>query len=213
MTAQLIALTEPASPAAEAYRRLRVNLTTPAQGAPPRTLMVVAASPDVEKLAVVANLAVTFARVGKRVVVVDADLRDPGLHTVFGVASEPGLSNVLRAPALGLPLQETGVPGLRVLASGPLVEVPSELLASPAVGDIIARLRDEADIVLFDVPPVIAATDAAELAPQVDGVLLVVAAGRTKRDDARRALELLTRVGAPVIGATLVNAPAGNRLA
>jgi non-specific protein-tyrosine kinase len=81
------------------------------------------------------------------------------------------------------------------------------------VGDIIARLRDEADIVLFDVPPVIAATDAAELAPQVDGVLLVVAAGRTKRDDARRALELLTRVGAPVIGATLVNAPAGNRLA
>jgi non-specific protein-tyrosine kinase len=206
MTAQLIALTDPASPAAEAYRRLRVNLT--AQGAPPRALMVAAASPSAGKAAVVANLAVTFARVGKRVVVVDADLREPGQHTLFGVAAEPGLSNALRVPGATLSLQETAVPGLRVLAGGPAVEVPSELLASPAARAIITRLREEADVVLFDVPPVVTATDAAELAPQMDAVLVVVTAGRTKREHARRALELLTRVGAPVIGASLVDVPA-----
>ena len=83
--------------------------------------------------------------------------------------------------------------------------MPSDLLASPAMADLLARLRDEADVVLFDAPPVTLATDAIELATQVDGVLLTVAAGQTKRDDAQRAKEVLEKVGARVVGVALVN--------
>jgi non-specific protein-tyrosine kinase len=98
------------------------------------------------------------------------------------------------------------VSGLRLLAAGPQAAVPSDLLAGPAMGVLIGRLRDEADLVLFDAPPVLLATDAAELAAQVDGVLLTVRAGHTRRDEAQRAKELLEKIGARVIGAALVNA-------
>ncbi len=208
MTTHLVCITDPASPAAEAYRRLRVNLTSPTQGAPLRTLLVAAAGPEPDKAGVVANLAVTFARVGKRVILVDADLRHPAQHTIFGLPNDRGLTTALNAPDLAVPLQDTGVQGLRVLSSGPSVELPSELLASPAMGELVGRLRDAADIILFDAPPVVSATDAAELAGVVDGVLLVVAAGRTKRDQAEQAMQLLNRVGARVVGATLINTPA-----
>ena len=209
MTANLVCITDPSSSAAEAYRRLRVNLTSPTQGAPLEALLVVAAGPEPDKASVVANLAVTFARVGKQVILVDGDLRQPAQHTIFGLPNEQGITTVLSAPSVELPLQETGIEGLRLLSSGPPVELPSELLASPAMAELVARLRQDADIVLFDAPPVVSATDAAELAGAMDGVLLVVAAGRTKRDQAEQALQLLGRVGARVVGATLINAPAG----
>ncbi|MCX7706781.1 MAG: capsular biosynthesis protein, partial [Anaerolineae bacterium] len=104
-----------------------------------------------------------------------------------------------------LPLQATDVPGLRVLTSGPAVAVPSDLLASAGMRRLLARLAEEADVVLLDAPPVTLATDAAELAMQVDGVLLVVTAGKTRRDEAQRARDLLAQVGARLVGATLVN--------
>jgi non-specific protein-tyrosine kinase len=107
-----------------------------------------------------------------------------------------------------LPLQSTEVPGLRVLASGPSLPISSDLIASPAMADLIARLRNEADVVLFDAPPVTLATDAAELATKVDGVLLTVSASHTRRDDARQAKELLERAGARLIGAALINVAA-----
>ena len=241
MTSTLVTLSDPTSPAAEAYRRLRLNLMSPVREASLRTLLVVAAGADAGKASVVANLAVTFARVGQRVILVDCDLRHPAQHTFFGLSNEEGLTTALptgqgqqaggvaasraslppgaasptqvpadtgvRPDARGLPLQETGVPGLRLLASGPVVAVPSEWIASPLMAALIRSLRDDADLVLFDAPPVVLATDAAELATQVDGVLLTVSAGRTKRDDAQRARDLLAKVGARVLGAALVNAP------
>jgi non-specific protein-tyrosine kinase len=153
---------------------------------------------------------------GKRVILVDGDLRQPAQHLIFGLPNDRGLTTALRAPATStraaeLPLQESGVDGLRLLSSGPPVELPSELLASPAMGAVIAQLRDAADIVLFDAPPVVSATDAAELAGKMDGVLLVAAAGRTRRDQAEQALAMLNRVGARVVGATLINVPATSR--
>ena len=164
MTINLVTLTDPTSPAAEAYRRLRVNLMSAGREAPLHTLLVAAAGADPDKAATVANLAVTFAKVGKRVILADCDLRHPAQHTLFGLANDGGRDH--RAPRGGgaLPLQATEVADLRVLTSGPAVEVPSDLLASPAMGRLIARLRDEADVVLFDAPPVTLATDAAELA-------------------------------------------------
>ncbi len=205
MAPNLITLTDPTSPAAEAYRRLRVNLMAVGGELPLRTLLVAAAGPDSDKAAVVANLAVTFAKVGKRVILVDCDLRRPSQHTLFGVSNAAGVTTVIQDEAAVLPLQATSEATLRLLASGPAVAVSADLLASPGMGRLLARLAEEADLVLLDAPPVTLATDTAELASQVSGVLLTVAAGHTKRDDAQRAKELLAQVGARLVGAVLVN--------
>ena len=206
MTLNLVTLNEPASPAAEAYRRLRVNLSAERE-LPLHTLLVVAADSDGDKDSVAANLAVTYARVGKQVILADCDLRRPRQHTVFGAANNEGVTTALTDESAPLPLQATAVPGLRLLTSGPGVEVPSDLLASPAMGRLMARLCEEADVVLLDAPPVAVATDATELASQVDGVLLTVTAGQTKRDAAQRARQLLEQVGARIVGAVLVHVP------
>jgi non-specific protein-tyrosine kinase len=208
MTVNLVVVTDPASPAAEAYRRLRVNLMSAAQEAPLQVLLVAAAGPDPDKSAIVANLAVTFARVGRQVILADCDLRHPALHSLLGLANDAGITSVLDGDETAeLPLQPTEIPNLRVLTSGPAVLVPSDTVASPAMARLIARLRQEADVVLFDSPPVVLATEAVELATQVDGVLLTVSAGRTKRDDAQRAVHLLKRVGARLVGSALANLP------
>jgi non-specific protein-tyrosine kinase len=208
MAVNLVVISDPASPAAEAYRRLRVNLMSAAQAAPLQVLLVAAAGPDPDKSNTVANLAVTFAKVGRRVILADCDLRHPALHTLLGLVNDAGVTTVLDSDdAAELPLQPTEIPNLRVLTSGPAVVVPSDSIASPSMARLIARLRQEADVVLFDAPPVVLATDAVELATQVDGVLLTVSAGRTKRDDAQRAVQLLKRVGARLAGTALVNLP------
>jgi capsular exopolysaccharide synthesis family protein len=208
MAVNLVVVSDPASPAAEAYRRLRTNLMSAGQEAPLQVLLVAAAGSDPDKAGTVANLAVTFAKVGKQVILVDCDLRHPALHILFGLPNDTGVTSVLDGDtAAELPLQPTEVSNLRVLTSGPAVLVPSDSVASPAMAELIARLRQEAEMVLFDAPPVVLATDAAELATQVDGVLLTVSAGRTKRDDAQRAVHLLQRVGARLVGTALVNLP------
>lgn len=205
MTANLISLTDPASPVAEAYRRLRVNLLAAGREAPLKTLLVVAAAADPDKASTVANLAVAFARVGRQVIVADCDLRRPSLHKLFGLDNTRGVTTAVGDAASSLPLHATEVAGLRILTSGPAVDVPADLLASPAMGNLIARMGEEADLVLLDAPPVLEATDAVELAPQVDGVLLTVRAGETRREDAQRAKEQLEKVGARVLGAALLN--------
>lgn len=201
----LITLTDPASPVAEAYRRLRANLMAAGRQAPLQTVLMVAAGPDDAKAQTVANLAVSFARVGTRVVLVDCDLRRPAQHALFGLDNAAGVTTALGRTDGALPLQTTAVPNLRVLPGGPAVEVPADLLASPAMAELIARLRAEADIILFDAPPVTTATDAVELATRVDGVLLTVRAGHTRRGEAQRAKDQLDRVGARLLGVVMVD--------
>lgn len=205
MTANLVTLTSPGSPAAEAFRSLRLNVMAAGRETPLNTLLVAPVGPAADKGLAIANLAVTFAQVGKRVILVDCDLRHPTQHALFGLSNAAGVAAAVRDAVGAAPLQETSVAGLRVLPAGPAVDVPSDLLASPAMARLIAQLASDADIVLFDAPPVTVATDAVELATQVDGVLLTVAAGVTKRDEALRARELLERVGTRVVGAALVN--------
>lgn len=205
MTPDLITLTDPTSPAAEAYRRLRVNLTSAGKKAPLKTVLMVAAGPDAEKAQAVANLAVSFARVGVRVILADCDLRQPAQHLLFGLNNAMGVSTALSEPRAALPLQATTVDNLRVLASGPAVTAPGDVIASPGMAGLLARLREDADIVLLDAPPVTLATDAVELATRVDSVLLTVNAGHTKRGDAQRATEQLAQVGANLLGAVMVN--------
>ena len=172
-----------------------------------RSLLVSSASQDEGKSTTLANLGVTFAQAGNRVVLVDCDLRRPTLHKLFGVPNDQGLTSMLLADqSAALPLLDTPVEGLRLLPSGPPPPNPSELLGSKRLEAAIARLQQEADLLLFDSPPVLAVSDAAVLARKVDAVLLVVSAGRTKRDQASRARQVFDRTGARILGVVLNNA-------
>ena len=115
-----------------------------------QAVLVVAAGPDADKAKVVANLAVAFAKVGKQVIVADCDLDHPAQHTLFGLENAAGVTTALATAGGALPLQETEVTGLRVLTSGPAVAVPADTLASPAMADLVDRLRGQADVVLMD---------------------------------------------------------------
>ncbi len=203
---KLVTLYDPRSPVAEAYRTLRTNIQFYGLDNPIRTILVTSTSPEEGKSTTIANLAVTFAQAGQDVVLVDCDLRRPTLHQYFELAMEPGLTTVIRddsEPASVL--QDTKVEGLRLMASGALPPNPSELIGSQRMGRIIADLREKASIVLFDSPPIVAVTDAAILARKVDGVVLVVSIGRTKRDHAIKAREILEKANARILGAVLNN--------
>ncbi len=203
----LITISNPRSPISEAYRTLRTNLEFSSLDKPIRTMVVTSAAPEEGKSTTLANLAVTIAQAGKKVILVDCDLRRPSLQKIFNARAAAGFTDMMRddAKMSKPPLQETGVPDLRLLTSGTLPPNPSELLASRRMGEVIAALQTQADMVLFDAPPVIAVTDAAVLASKVDAVLLVVSAGKTKREHAKKAKALLEKVNARLIGTVLNN--------
>jgi capsular exopolysaccharide synthesis family protein len=203
----LVTLADPRSPASEAFRTLRTNIQFSSLDKPVRTILVTGVDAGEGKSTTLANLAVVMAQGGKRVVVVDCDLRRPTLHKVFGLAGEPGLTTAILEKTGHAASQKTAVEGLSLVASGPLPPNPSELLGSHRFEEILAALVNEADIVLLDAPPIVAVSDAAVLASKVDGVILVVSAGKTKRDLARRAKSLLEKVNAHILGVVLNNAP------
>jgi len=205
----LITLTDPRSPAAEAYRTLRTNLTFAALDKPIETLLVTSSAPAEDKSIVLANLAVTMAQGEKRVILVDADLRRPSLHDIFGVVNDQGLTTMIVEEAAldDPPLFDTGVDNLWLIPSGPLPPNPADILGSRRMEEAIAKLKARADVVLFDAPPVIAVTDAVVLGTKVDSVLLVVCAGRSRREHVQRARELLERAHVRIVGAVLNDAP------
>jgi non-specific protein-tyrosine kinase len=204
----LITLTDARSPVSEAYRTLRTNLEFTGLDHPIHSLLVASPSADAEKSVTLANLAVIMAEGGRRVILADGDLRRPRLHEVFAVSNQTGLSEILSQDTdlEAITLLDSGIEGLQLLTAGPLPQNPSVLLGSPRMEAVIAALVQRADLVLFDAPPVIAVTDAAVLASQVDGTLLVIRAGATQRDHVQRAKELLEKVNARVVGAVLTNA-------
>ncbi|MDA8188948.1 MAG: CpsD/CapB family tyrosine-protein kinase [Dehalococcoidales bacterium] len=202
----LITITDPKSPVSEAYRTLRTNIQFSSLDKPLRTLLLTSTGPDEGKSTTLANLGITFAQAGNRVILVDCDLRRPSLHEIFGLDNATGLTNLFIEETAGnLPLQSTSVANLRVLTAGQLPPNPSELLGSRRLEKIIEILKTEADFVLFDSPPIIAVTDAAVLARKVDGVLLVISAGKTKRDRAVKARLVLEKVNANILGVVLNN--------
>ena len=203
----LITVADPRSPVSEAYRTLRTNLDFSSLDKPIKTMLVTSAGPGEGKSTVLANLAVTTAQAGRKVILVDCDLRLPTLHNIFDLKNDVGLTTMVVDDAAmeSPPLRDTGVESLQLVSSGPLPPNPSELLGSRRMEEIIAALLERADVVLFDAPPVVAVTDAAVLATKVDGVLLVVNAGGTKRDYARVAKARLEKVNANLLGAVLNN--------
>lgn len=209
---KLITLAEPRSAAAEAYRTLRTNLMFSSVQNPISTLLVTSAAESEGKSLVVANLAVTFAQSGNKTILVDCDLRRPSQHTLWNVPNERGLTTMMleTSAIANPPLVETGIENLLLLPAGPLPPTPADVLSSHRMSEIIGVLKARASYVLFDSPPVLAATDAALLGSKLDGVLLVVRAGHTRREHAARAKQALERVHVRIVGAVLSNAPREN---
>jgi succinoglycan biosynthesis transport protein ExoP len=208
-----VALDQPRSPVAEAFRALRTNVLYSSVDVRLRRVLITSPTPQDGKTTISSNLAVAFAQDEKRVVLIDADLRRPQQHKRFGLPNKAGLSEIaLRGlDGLGQTVQETGVAGLRVLTSGALPPNPAELLGSRKMGEIIDCLLEESDLVLIDTPPVLSVTDAAALAPNVDGVILVVKPGKTQLAALGQTIEALRGVGARILGVVLNDVEPKNR--
>jgi protein-tyrosine kinase len=208
---ELITVSEPRSPVSEAYRALRTNLDFASLDQTLKTLVVTSAGVGEGKSTTLANLAVVSAQAGRRVILVDADLRRPTLHQIFGLDNDTGLTTAMmdEVALASPPLQETGIEGLSVLTSGPLPPNPAEVMGSRRMEEVIAVLTERADQVFFDTPPVVAVTDAAVLATKVDGVLLVISAGKTRREYARTAVQRLEQINARLVGTVLTNVQMG----
>lgn len=201
----LITHLDPKSPVAEAFRTLRTNLQFSALDRELRTLLVTSAGPGEGKSTITLNLAIAITQSGKEVILVDADLRKPVIHKRFGLRNEIGLTNILVHGPAEEALQETAVPNLKVVTSGPIPPNPAEMLASGMMDKVRDFLKERAEMVLFDCPPVVAVTDAAVLSRKVDGVLLVVQLGAVEREVARQAKALLENVDAPLLGVVINN--------
>jgi len=209
---ELTVVAQPPSPVAEAFHALCTNLRFSSIDKPLRTLLVTSPGPREGKSLIVANLATAMAQSGLKVVAVDADLRRPRLHQLFGLdlpaestgKSTPwGLTGSLLVGCADGRLYSTQMEGLKVLPSGELAPNPIEMISSQRMPKLLHDLAQQADMVLVDCPPVLPVADAAALAPAVDGVLLVLEAGRTPREAARHAVENLRQVGANLVGVVL----------
>jgi non-specific protein-tyrosine kinase len=209
---ELITLSDPRSDAAEAFRTLRTNLMFSSVEHPIQTLLVTSPAKDEGKSLLLANLAVTFAQSGNKTILVDSNLRNPMQHEIWGIDNHAGLTTMMleNAALSSPPLMATAVDHLHILPSGPNPPNPADLLSSQRMDEIIGVLKARASYVLFDSPPVLSVTDAALLGIKLDGALIVVRAGSTRRDHTARAREALERVHVRIVGVALTNAPREN---
>ena len=201
----LITYARPKSEAAEAYRALRTSILLSSYGAPLKVILVTSALPQEGKTTISANSALVLAQRGGRVLLVDADLRRPGIDKLFGLRSRGGLSTLIsgsdKIEDVIVPF--TDVPNLWILPAGPIPPQPAELLGSTVMKDHIARWRNEFDHVIIDTPPCLSVTDAVVLSPEADRIILVARAGKTTKIALRRACDLLFQVNARVMGIVL----------
>lgn len=204
---RLITVRAPRSPAAEAFRALRLNLKYVSVDKQLRTLLVTSASPSEGKTTLATNLATILAQSGQSVILIDADWHRPKVHRTFGLSNRAGLSDlfVSELDTLKELAQPTKVEGLKVISSGALPPNPAELLDSDKSRQILESGMRDADMVIVDSPPIFAMTDAAAMSQYVDGVLLVVRAGSTRRSEVAQAVQQLRQVGANLLGFILTD--------
>jgi polysaccharide biosynthesis transport protein len=205
--AAILAYTRPNSEMAEAYRALRTSILLSLPDAPPKLILVTSALPEDGKTITSINSAIVMAQEGRRVLLVDADLRRPSISKVLGIASGAGLTTVLAGNALpeSVILPSPQLPNLFLLPSGPIPPCPSELLSSGHMKRLLVQWREMFDHVIIDSMPILAFTDAVRLSVEADAVLLVIRSSQTSKAALRRASVLLAQVKANVLG-VIVNA-------
>ncbi len=209
---RLITHLKPKSPISEAYRTLRTNITFTAPDNPKQVIMVTSSGPKEGKSTSISNLAITFSQMGTKTLLIDSDLRRPMLHKLFGMEKQSGLTNILVGKDdLDHAIKNVkNLPDLDILTCGILPPNPAELLGSAQMKQLLAEAKSKYGMVLVDTPPIIAVTDSSVLSTMVDGVILVIRSGQSKREAVIHAIEQLNRVEAPILGALLNGIQASN---
>ncbi len=210
---RLLSHNSPKDPVAEQYRTIRTNIQFSGADQDINSLILTSSGTAEGKSTTASNLAAVYAQQGLKVLLIDADLRKPTVHYTFRLENHAGLTNVLtRQSTLGQAVQETEVRDLYVLTSGPIPPNPSELLASHQMEELLKEMKQQFDMVIFDTPPILAVADAQILANQVDASILVVSSGKTEKEAALKAKELLVHAKSKLLGAVLNNrkAESGN---
>ncbi|MFD9365207.1 CpsD/CapB family tyrosine-protein kinase [Priestia megaterium] len=203
---RLVAHTNPKLPVAEQYRTIRSNIQFSSLDEDIRSLVMTSSGPGEGKSTTAANLAIVYAQQGKKVLLVDADLRKPTAHFSFRLENHIGFTNVLtKKTKLLEAVYQTDIPNLSILTSGPIPPNPSELLASKNMDKLLEIMYENFDFILFDTPPTLAVTDAQILSNKAEATLLVVSSGTTDRNAAQKAKELLTNAKARLLGVILNN--------
>lgn len=200
----LITKFNPKSPISEQYRTIRTNIEFAAVDTSIRSLLITSSGPSEGKSSTTGNLAIVFAQQGKKVLLIDADLRKPTVHYTFKLDNRVGLSTVLVGEkSLQEVIKDSDVPNLDILTCGPIPPNPSELLGSNAMKQMVIKAQEMYDMIIFDTPPVLAVTDAQILANISDGSLIVVRSGQTEYEAIQKAKELLEPAHAKLIGIVL----------
>lgn len=203
---RLIAKLEPKSPITEQYRTIRTNIQFASVDKEIKSITVTSTGPAEGKSTTIANLAVVFAQQGKKVLLIDADMRKPTVHYTLQLPNTIGLTNILtKQVSLKDAVRETDVEGLFAVTSGPIPPNPAELLGSASMEQLIAEITDLFDLVLFDTPPLLVVTDAQILADNTDGTILVISSGKTDREQAMKAKSMLNSTKGKLLGAVLNN--------
>jgi succinoglycan biosynthesis transport protein ExoP len=203
--AELASQTNPKSKLAEAFREVRTALLVSRPGGPPRTIIITSSNPEEGKTSVSLNLGITLAQSGKKILLVDADMRKPRLHKILGAPMTPGLSTMLSESGLPeMTVQKTTIPGLFLLPSGPIPPNPADLLDSDKFRQVLAAMEaSDFDHIIFDSPPTLAVADSAIIAGRMDALVMVVWAGSTGRDAVADSIRRLNLVNAPIVGSVL----------
>lgn len=202
--ARLITAAEPKNPASEQFRTLRTNIEFAAVSRGEiKTLLISSALPSEGKSTVTSNLAIAYAQQGKKVLLVDADLRRPTVAVSFGLnRNSAGLTNYLgdNHKEISDVVHRTAMDNLDVVTSGPIPPNPAELLGSGRMTELVTQLKSQYDLIIFDVPPFLMVTDAQVLMSKVDGVAIVINGGKTNKGALQRTNEILKIAEAPVLG-------------
>lgn len=201
----LITALRPTSVISEQFRTLRTNIQFAMVDRDLKTISVTSATPDAGKTTVSANLAVTFASQEKKVLLVDADMRKPTVHKVFGVKNTNGLTSLLTHQSSKVEEYVIGTPNdnLFIMPSGPIPPNPAELLGTNRMSEIINEMKQYFDLIIFDTPPTLAVTDSQVITTKVDGTIVVMRYGFVKKEQAIKTKELLEKVDAKILGAVL----------
>jgi capsular exopolysaccharide synthesis family protein len=202
---RLITYEDPKSPVSESYRSLRTNISYAMADKKIKSLLISSPQPGEGKSTTTANLAIAFAQLKKRTILLDADLRKPVMHNVFDLARGPGLAEYLigEIEDINTIVHTTKVDNLFLVTAGGLPPNPSELLGSARMSELVDQLEQDWDMVLFDSPPIVAVTDASMISSEIDAIAMVVKAGQTDRSAVDRALDTIKNVKAPLVGVIL----------